>query len=199
MAHPGESDLLDAQQVADFLGKHRNSVYRMVRQGILTASKVGNTWRFTREEIERLLAGQGLTEVAIWTARYKVYGPNDPLPVEMLLSVPDGAFASSPEDPPAFFNQYVEIVRLRDGDDVVYEARVIQPDGTRALVQRTVSLYMARRALADALWFKLVEEPDLFDKTSLEALYRASLEMYRKKMDLDARAWRKATTGAEAE
>lgn len=50
-------DLLTAKQVQDYLQVDRTTVYRMLKDGRLTGVKVGQQWRFSRQEVEALLVG----------------------------------------------------------------------------------------------------------------------------------------------
>lgn len=47
--------LMTIEEVAAFLSLSRDTVYRMVQSGKLPASKVGNQWRFKREELHQWL------------------------------------------------------------------------------------------------------------------------------------------------
>ena len=50
-----DSDLLSAQEVADFLKIARNTVYDLIKRGELTSSKVGKQVRVNRHEVESYL------------------------------------------------------------------------------------------------------------------------------------------------
>ena len=41
--------LFTLQQAANFLGVHRNTLYKLAQQGKIPAAKVGNQWRFEQE------------------------------------------------------------------------------------------------------------------------------------------------------
>jgi excisionase family DNA binding protein len=43
--------LLDAKEVAPWLGVHENQVYLWAQQGVLPAIRVGRKWRFAEDEI----------------------------------------------------------------------------------------------------------------------------------------------------
>ncbi|RME97085.1 MAG: helix-turn-helix domain-containing protein [Chloroflexi bacterium] len=49
--------LLSTKQLIDLLNIDRTTVYRMLKDGRLTGIKVGNQWRFSRDEVEALLSG----------------------------------------------------------------------------------------------------------------------------------------------
>ncbi|MHB1416560.1 MAG: PocR ligand-binding domain-containing protein [Chloroflexota bacterium] len=51
------SELLTAKQVQELLQVDRTTIYRMLDDGRLTGVKVGHQWRFTRQEIDDLIAG----------------------------------------------------------------------------------------------------------------------------------------------
>ena len=48
-------DLLTVRQVQDILKVDRITIYRMLQDGRLRGSKIGQQWRFTRHEVERLI------------------------------------------------------------------------------------------------------------------------------------------------
>ena len=50
-------DLLTAHEVQSLLKVDRTTVYRMLKDGRLTGVKIGQQWRFPREEVDALLAG----------------------------------------------------------------------------------------------------------------------------------------------
>ena len=49
-------DLLTTQQMEDLLMVDRTTIYRMAKRGDLPAIRVGNQWRFPREEIDAWMA-----------------------------------------------------------------------------------------------------------------------------------------------
>ena len=56
--------VLTIDEVADWLGMHRNSVHRAARQGRLPARRVGKEWRFLAEAV-----------AARWTPGRRLRGP----------------------------------------------------------------------------------------------------------------------------
>lgn len=44
---------LTLEELARYLKKGRSTIYRMARDGLLPAQKVGRTWRFDQDEIDR--------------------------------------------------------------------------------------------------------------------------------------------------
>jgi excisionase family DNA binding protein len=46
------------RQVAEYLSVNERTVYRMAERGELPAFKVGDAWRFRREDIEAWIEGQ---------------------------------------------------------------------------------------------------------------------------------------------
>jgi excisionase family DNA binding protein len=51
------SELLTAKQVQDMLKIDRTTIYRMLKDGRLNGVKVGQQWRFPREDVDALLSG----------------------------------------------------------------------------------------------------------------------------------------------
>jgi excisionase family DNA binding protein len=47
--------LMTLREVADYLRLSNDTVYRMANTGTISASKVGNQWRFRREDIDAWL------------------------------------------------------------------------------------------------------------------------------------------------
>jgi excisionase family DNA binding protein len=45
------TDVLDAEEAANFLGAHRETIRRLARKGEIPAYKVGKDWRFRRDEL----------------------------------------------------------------------------------------------------------------------------------------------------
>ncbi len=48
-----EKKIMTADQVADYLGVHRETVYLYAKRGKIPAFKIGYDWRFKRDSIER--------------------------------------------------------------------------------------------------------------------------------------------------
>ncbi len=55
-------DLLTTRQVQTLLKIDRITIYRMLQDGRLKGVKIGSQWRFTRQEVERLLNGEAPVE-----------------------------------------------------------------------------------------------------------------------------------------
>jgi excisionase family DNA binding protein len=51
-------DILTIREVADYLKVTQRTLYRLVQEGALPAFKVGNSWRFRREDLERWISEQ---------------------------------------------------------------------------------------------------------------------------------------------
>jgi excisionase family DNA binding protein len=49
---------LTIDELADYLKMGRTKLYRMAQEGNIPASKVGNQWRFDREEIDEWMKRQ---------------------------------------------------------------------------------------------------------------------------------------------
>ena len=47
--------LMTLEEVADYLRLSKDTVYRLANTGKLPASKVGNQWRFRREDVDQWL------------------------------------------------------------------------------------------------------------------------------------------------
>jgi excisionase family DNA binding protein len=75
---PPPKPVLTIDEVADWLGMHRNSVHRAARQGRLPARRVGKEWRFLADAV-----------AARWTPGRRLRGP-----AEATLAGP--AFPESP-------------------------------------------------------------------------------------------------------
>jgi len=56
------TDILTTRQVQDLLKVDRITIYRMLQDGRLKGIKVGSQWRFTTQEVERLLSGERAQE-----------------------------------------------------------------------------------------------------------------------------------------
>lgn len=51
-------DILTIREVAEYLKVTERTLYRLVQDGKLPAFKVGNSWRFRREDLERWISEQ---------------------------------------------------------------------------------------------------------------------------------------------
>ncbi len=51
-------EILTIREVADYLKITERTLYRLVQEGKLPAFKVGNSWRFRREDLERWISDQ---------------------------------------------------------------------------------------------------------------------------------------------
>lgn len=57
-------DLLNVQEVADLLRVSNQTVYNMLKDGRLSAYKVGKEWRFAKDEVYEAMKGQNPISVA---------------------------------------------------------------------------------------------------------------------------------------
>lgn len=57
-------DLLNVQEVADLLRVSNQTVYNMLKDGRLSAYKVGKEWRFSKDEVYEAMKGQNPISVA---------------------------------------------------------------------------------------------------------------------------------------
>jgi excisionase family DNA binding protein len=69
-----DQEVLTIDEVADWLGMHRNSVHRAARSGRLPARRVGKEWRFLREAV-----------AACWTPGRRLRGPAGPVSTSSAL------------------------------------------------------------------------------------------------------------------
>ncbi len=49
------SDIMTVAETADYLRIGKTTLYKMVRDGKIPAFKIGNQWRFKRDDIEKWL------------------------------------------------------------------------------------------------------------------------------------------------
>ncbi|MCB8920251.1 MAG: PocR ligand-binding domain-containing protein [Ardenticatenaceae bacterium] len=78
-------DLLTTKQVQDLLQVDRTTVYRMLKDGRITGVKVGQQWRFHRQEVENLLG----ISTSQPTAPAPPAAPLEVLPLNCVQSVQD--------------------------------------------------------------------------------------------------------------
>ena len=96
------TELLTAHEVQDLLKIDRTTVYRMLKDGRLAGVKVGQQWRFARQDVDALLAGAHADEQAL--ARR----PADILPLHCIQPIQDvfaevagvGAVTTAPDGEP---------------------------------------------------------------------------------------------------
>ena len=51
-------DILTIKQVAEYLQVTERTLYRLAQQGKIPAFKVGNSWRFRREDLDQWIRNQ---------------------------------------------------------------------------------------------------------------------------------------------
>jgi len=54
---------LDFKELTSYLKMPRSTLYRLVQNNQLPGHKVGRSWRFDREEIDRWIKGDGRTQM----------------------------------------------------------------------------------------------------------------------------------------
>jgi excisionase family DNA binding protein len=54
---------LDFKELTSYLKMPRSTLYRLVQNKQLPGHKVGRSWRFDREEIDRWIKGDGRTQI----------------------------------------------------------------------------------------------------------------------------------------
>lgn len=52
------SDIMTVQEVAGFLKLSKITVYKLVKKGLIPGFRVGNSWRFRREDIVEVVSKQ---------------------------------------------------------------------------------------------------------------------------------------------
>lgn len=57
MADP-KDEILTLEEVAAYLKAGKRTVYRLAQQGDIPAFKLGGTWRFRRDELDRWIAAR---------------------------------------------------------------------------------------------------------------------------------------------
>lgn len=48
-----ESPIMNVHEVAQYLGVHPTTIYRMLSRKLIPAFKLGSDWRFSKKELER--------------------------------------------------------------------------------------------------------------------------------------------------
>lgn len=100
-------NLLSTKQLQELLNIDRTTVYRMLKDGRLNGIKVGNQWRFPREEVDAILTGGHFAaQETIHSARSMVMV--DPLPLNCIQAMQDvfaevlgvGAITTAPSGKP---------------------------------------------------------------------------------------------------
>jgi excisionase family DNA binding protein len=59
------SPVITVRGLAEYLRVHPSTIYRLVKQGLLPAFKVGSDWRFNREDIQRWRLAQTSQSMAL--------------------------------------------------------------------------------------------------------------------------------------
>lgn len=106
-------DLLTAKEVQELLKLDRTTVYRMLKDGRLTGVKVGQQWRFARQEIDALLSGErpavnGVTSPAAAPEAAPSPAPENLLPLHCVQTIQDvfadmaqvGSITTAPDGEP---------------------------------------------------------------------------------------------------
>jgi excisionase family DNA binding protein len=100
-------NLLSTKQLQELLNIDRTTVYRMLKDGRLTGIKVGNQWRFPREEVDAILAGEHFSAHEATTSA-KLTVNIDALPLNCIQKMQDvfaevleiGAITTAPSGKP---------------------------------------------------------------------------------------------------
>ena len=96
------SDLLTTKELQELLRVDRTTIYRMLKDGRITGVRVGNHWRFSREEIESNLSSSSAGE------KERPDLPTDVLPLHCVRPIQQvfaeiaqvGSLTTSPEGEP---------------------------------------------------------------------------------------------------
>lgn len=143
-------DFLTTRQLQDLLKVDRTTIYRMVEAGNLPAARVGNQWRFEREQIEGWLQSHS-GAASVWAERTPLAAPADRaearqlFPVDCLQQLQD-SFA-------ALLGVMIVLTDL--------EGRPItQPSNACGLFQAAESTEVGRHRCLE-LWVRLGQEPGL--------------------------------------
>lgn len=86
-SNTSKPDILNVEEVADLLRVTTQTVYNMLKDGRISATKVGREWRFPRQEIQAILQGDknGQKEQQIrFAARGKAYQEDVNLITELI-------------------------------------------------------------------------------------------------------------------
>ncbi|MEK6221407.1 MAG: PocR ligand-binding domain-containing protein [Chloroflexota bacterium] len=141
------NELITSKQVQELLQVDRITVYRMVNDGRLKGVKVGNQWRFQRQDIERLMA-VGTKDKDFSVA---AYAPSEVLPVHCIQVIQDvfaemngvGSITTSPEGQPV-----TELSNSCDFCELIYSS----PSGRQACITSWKEL--AQTPKGDPKFFK---------------------------------------------
>ena len=57
MVETGNEQLMKAREAARYLGFHFTTVLKMAREGTIPAKKIGDRWRFRKDELEQFASG----------------------------------------------------------------------------------------------------------------------------------------------
>jgi excisionase family DNA binding protein len=55
--------ILTASQVAELLQVHLRTIYKLARRGLIPGRKFGGGWRFSKEEILKMISSGGLSSL----------------------------------------------------------------------------------------------------------------------------------------
>ncbi|MBK9715020.1 MAG: PocR ligand-binding domain-containing protein [Kouleothrix sp.] len=153
------SDLLTAHEVQDLLKIDRTTVYRMLKDGRLTGVKIGQQWRFPRDEVDALLAGAQ-------PAEEPSAPPRDILPLHCVQPIQD------------VFSEVAGVSVVTTAPDGEPLTKPSNPCRFCALVQSSPS---GRQACV-ASWRRLAEQSE---RRPVFAACHAGLQYARARIELD--------------
>lgn len=81
--------LLSTKQLQELLNIDRTTVYRMLKDGRLTGVKVGNQWRFSREEVDTILSGSSASKNEIGKKKSRTASPVETVPLRCIQAMQD--------------------------------------------------------------------------------------------------------------
>jgi excisionase family DNA binding protein len=68
------TEWLTLEELAHYLKRGRSTLYKMAREGKIPARKIGRSWRFDREEVDRWLRQQTSSAASGQSRRNKSQG-----------------------------------------------------------------------------------------------------------------------------
>ncbi len=153
------AELLTAKQLQTILRVDRTTIYRMADAGRLPGLKVGNQWRFPRQQIEAWLQSQSGTtpltdENGQLAARGSIVEIRHIFPLDCVQLIQD-----------SFADMLGAMLLLMDLEGNA----ITQPSNPCGLDTATASSPLARRRYLD-LWAKMAQEPALAPRFQVSAV-----------------------------
>jgi len=152
-------ELLTTKQVQDILQVDRTTIYRMLNDGRLVGIKIGQQWRFSRQEVESLLSGNH-------TVEEKDHLPMQALPIHCIQAIQD------------VFSEVAEIGSVITSAEGEALTHVSNMSGFCQLIQNSPSGRLACRKS----WQRLAEEAE---KTPTFFTCHAGLQYARAQIEIN--------------